>query len=145
LPKTFFPVAIVVFAVSLIFQRELITTNLLGYDTFGEFNVFSMADISSLWRPYLSFNQSELRDYNSMLSVTVLPTIYSKLMNIQGEWIFKIIYFLFYALVPLTMYEMYKHNFGKATAFLAVILFLLHSQDSLAKKDGKLSANYSLY
>jgi len=124
LPKTFFPVAIVVFAVSLIFQRELITTHLLGYDTFGEFNVFSMADISSLWRPYLSFNQSELRDYNSMLSVTVLPTIYSKLMNIQGEWIFKIIYFLFYALVPLTMYEMYKHNFGKATAFLAAFYFI---------------------
>ena len=52
------------------------------------------------------------------------PMIYSKLMNIQGEWIFKIIYFLFYALVPLTMYEMYKHNFGKATAFLAAFYFI---------------------
>ncbi len=124
LPTAFFPVAIAVIAVSLIFQRELITANLLGYDTFGEFHVFSMSDMSSLWRPYLSFNQSELRDYNSMLSVTVLPTIYSKLMNIQGEWIFKIIYFLFYALVPLTMYEMYKHNFGKATAFLAAFYFI---------------------
>jgi uncharacterized membrane protein len=124
LPAAFFPVAIAVIAISLIFHRELITTNLLGWDTFGEYHVFKLADMNSLWQPYLNFNQSELRDYNAMLSVTVLPTIYSKLMNISGEWIFKSLYFVLYAFVPLAMYEMYKHNFGRATAFLAAFYFI---------------------
>lgn len=124
LPTAFFPITIAVIAISLIFQRELITTNLLGWDTFGEFHVFHFVNTHSFWDAYLELGQSELRDYNSMLSVTVLPTIYSKLMNIQGEWIFKVLYYLLYIFVPLTMYEMYKHNFGKATAFLAAFYFI---------------------
>jgi uncharacterized membrane protein len=125
LPSTFFPIFIVIVAVSLIFQRELISQNLLGYDTFGEFYVFNATNTHSFWNASLLLTQPELRDYNSMLSVTILPTMYSKLMNISGEWIFKILYFLLYAFVPLSMYYMYKQNFGKATGFLAAFYFVL--------------------
>jgi uncharacterized membrane protein len=125
LPSTFFPIVIVIIAVSLVFQRELISQNLLGYDTFGEFYVFSATNTNSFWNASLLLTQPELRDYNSMLSVTILPTMYSKLMNISGELIFKILYFLLYAFVPLSMYYMYKQNFGKATGFLAAFYFVL--------------------
>ncbi len=125
LSSFFLPTAIVIIALSLIFQREFISQNLLGFDTFGEFYVFNSANTHSLWNPFLSLTQSELSDYNSMLSVTILPTIYSKLMNINGDWIFKILYFLLYAFVPLTMYQMYKQNFGAATGFLAAFYFII--------------------
>ena len=125
LPSEFFPIAIVIFAVSLTFQRELVSQNLLGYDTFGEFYVFSSANTHSFWNASLPLTQLELRDYNSCLSVTVLPTMFSKLMNISGEWIFKVLYFILYAFVPLTMYLMFKQNFGKATAFLSAFYFII--------------------
>ncbi|MCW4018865.1 MAG: DUF2206 domain-containing protein [Candidatus Bathyarchaeota archaeon] len=125
LPSSFFPIAVAVIGLSLIFQREFISANLLGYDTFGEFYVFSSTNTQSLWDPYLFLSQFELRDYNSMLSVTVLPTMFSQLLNITGEWIFKIPYFLLYCLVPLTMYQMYKQGFGKGIAFLGAFYFIL--------------------
>ncbi len=125
LPSLVLPAILVIVAVSLIFQREFITQNLLGFDTFGEFYVFSSANTHSLWNPFLSLTQSELSDYNSMLSVTILPTMYSKLLNLNGEWIFKILYFLLYAFVPLTMYQMYKQNFGIATGFLGAFYFMI--------------------
>ena len=125
LPSEFFPIAIVVFAISLILQRELISQNLFGYDTFGEFYVFSATNTHSFWNASLNLTQSELSDYNSCLSVTILPTMFSKLMNISGEWIFKVLYFVLYAFVPLTMYIMYKQNFGRVTAFLSAFYFVI--------------------
>ncbi len=125
LPTAFFPISIAVIALSLVFQSEFISQHIIGWDTFGEFYVFNSANTQSFWNAQLSLSQAELNDYNSMLSVTILPTIYSKLMNLQGEWVFKILYPLLFALVPLTMYQMYKQNFGKATAFLATFYFVL--------------------
>jgi uncharacterized membrane protein len=122
LPTSFFPVAIAVIALSLLFQNEFISQNITGWDTFGEFYVFNSANTNALWNSHLNIPQTELRDYNSMLSVTIL---YSKLMDIQGEWIFKIVYFIVFAFVPITMYQMYKNNFGKVTSFLATFYFVL--------------------
>jgi uncharacterized membrane protein len=107
------------------FQREFISKYLLGWDVFGEFFVFRLTSINSLWNATISLPVTEMLDYDAMLSVTILPTIYSNLLNIQGEWMFKVIYLLFYSLVPLTLYQMYKQEFGKLTAFLSAFYFVL--------------------
>ena len=137
LPVYFFPIVIVVIALSINFQRELISPYLIGYDTFGEYYVFSSASTHSFWNANLLLSQPELRDYNSMLSVTILPVLYSRLMNVSGEFVFKILYFILYAFVPLAMFQMYKQNFGKETAFLSAFYFIL-SLDSMEKNADKL-------
>ena len=124
MPVEAYPFAILIIALSLMFQGEFISSHLLGWDVFGEFYVFKLTFINALWNPLIHISTSDLLDYNSMLSVTVLPTVYSKLLNISGELVFKIFYLLFYSLVPLTMYQMYKHGFGKSTALLSAFYFI---------------------
>lgn len=125
MPSEFYPIAILIMAISLIFQVEFVSKNLFGWDVFGEFYVFKLTVTNSLWNPALSIQDYVLANYNSMLSLTILPTIYSELLNIPGEWIFKIVYFLLYAFVPLSIYQMYKQDFGKSTAFLSAFYFVL--------------------
>jgi uncharacterized membrane protein len=59
-----------------------------------------------------------------MLSVTVLPTILSNLMNVQGDWIFKIVFTIVFSLVPVGLYQLYQIQWDKKIAFAAVILFV---------------------
>ncbi len=124
-PSWLFPICILVIAVSLIFQLELVSHNLWGWDVFGEFYVFKLTDTSLAWKAALAIPDTILANYNSMLSVTILPTIYHVILNVQSEWIFKIVYFLIYAFVPLSMYQMYKQDLGKSAAFLSAFYFVL--------------------
>lgn len=124
-PFKLYPFVILIIAVSLIFQRQFISRYLLGSDVFGEFYVFRLTSTGSLWNATISTSARELLDYNGMLSVTILPTIYSSLLNVQGECVFKVVYFLLYSLVPLCLYQTYKREFGKDTAFLSAFYFVL--------------------
>ena len=62
--------------------------------------------------------------YNSMLSVTILPNVYSALTNFQNELVFKVLYSFIFALVPVTIYAMYKNETGKLVALLSVLFFI---------------------
>jgi uncharacterized membrane protein len=123
LPQYFFSITILVISISLTFQSEFISQHVIGWDTFGELYVFSYTNTHSFWNHGLALSQSELRDYNGMLSITILPTVYSKLMDFSPEWVIKTIYFLLFSIVPLTIYEMFRKNFGKAIAFLSAFYF----------------------
>lgn len=125
IPFELYGIVILIIAVSLMFQREFISRHLLGWDVFGEFYVFRLTNTNSLWNAAISTPAPELLNYNAMLSVTILPTIYSNLLNMQGELIFKVVYPLLYSLVPLSLYQMYKQEFGKPTAFLSAFYFVL--------------------
>ena len=70
-----FSFAILVIAVSLLFQRSLICDNLLGTDIYFEYYVFRLTKNNSFWNPGIPFEHVALRNYNAMLSVTILPTI----------------------------------------------------------------------
>jgi uncharacterized membrane protein len=123
LPTEFYPLAILIIALSLIFQRELLSQNLYGFDVFGEFYVFKITSLTGLWNPNLVIPVPQLLDYNSMLSVTVLPTVLINLSNIPQIWIFKVCYFLIYIFVPLAIYEAYRSDFGRSIAFLSAFYF----------------------
>ncbi len=123
LPNEFYPLAILVIALSLILQRELISQNIYGFDVFGEFYVFKVTSLSGLWNPNLAIPVPQLLDYNSMLSVTVLPTVLLNLSKIPSVWIFKVCYFLIYIFVPLAIYEAYRRDFGRSIAFLSAFYF----------------------
>lgn len=125
IPSETYPIVIMVIAVSLLFQIQFISKHLLGWDVLSEFYVFRLTSTNSLWNSAISSPMTALLNYNSMLSVTILPTIYSNLLNIPGEWIFKFVYLGLYLLVPLSMYQMYKQEFGKPVAFLSAFYFVL--------------------
>jgi len=125
IPHELYVIVILVIAISLMFQSEFISKYLMGWDVFGEFYVFRVTNANSFWNPALPLPVEELLDFNAMLSITILPTIYSSLLNIQGDLIFKVVYLLLYSLVPVSLYQMYKQEFGKSIAFLSAFYFVL--------------------
>jgi uncharacterized membrane protein len=126
IPAELYAVVILVIAVSFLFHSEFTSQYLQGWDVLGEFYVFRLTSINSLWNPQaIPLPVLPLLDYNAMLSVTILPTIYSNVLNIQGEWVFKFGYLLIYCFVPVSIYQTYKQGFGKSIAFLSAFYFAL--------------------
>ena len=124
-PPQIKPLVVLVIALSILFQIPFLSQHLIGWDIYEEFYAFRSTQINSLWNATLSSPLNEIVAYNGMLSVTVLPTVYSNLLNLNGEFVFRIVYLLFYSLVPLAIYQTYKGSFGTSVAFLSAFYFIL--------------------
>lgn len=117
-----YPIIIFSIGLALLISTALASKYVYGADIALEHGVFRETQaISSLdWEPY-SFEQIASK---SMLSVTILPTVYSNLMNIDGTLVFKIVYLLFFSLVPLGLYRLYQLRWGRRIAFASVFFFM---------------------
>jgi len=131
-PSRLFPLVILSISISLLFHASLVSKYLIGYDVFREYYVFRLTNDAAYWNPviwnrFIAPTTSDINTYNAMLSVTILPTIYSQLLNMEGIWIFKIIYPILFSLVPLGLYEIYKKQMRELPAFLSVFFFMASS------------------
>lgn len=126
LPRSFYPLAILAVSSALLLHTSLVTNFISGYDIHGEYHVFKSTDNAAFWNATYASYDLGLNKANSMLSDTILPTIYSKITNIEATWILKILFPLLLALVPLVLYKLYcgRAHFGKKHAFLAVMLLV---------------------
>ena len=119
--------AIFMIALALLFQTSLISNYILPYggDVPAEFYVFKTTQMHSLWNPVFQVaSDQNFGRFNAMLSITILPTIYSNMLGMDPTWVFKIIYPMIFALVPLGLYVLWQRYIGKKSAFLAVFLFM---------------------
>lgn len=125
-----YPFAILMIALALLFQVSLVSNYIVPYggDSPAEFYVFRITQISSHWNPIFSNPADEVFGrYNAMLSITVLPTVYTNMLGMDPTWVFKIIYPLIFAFVPLGLYVLWQPYIGKKFAFLAAFLFMAES------------------
>jgi len=115
---------LLLFAISafLLLQKSLVSNYIYGFDIHGEYYISRLIENNSYWNPTVI--KGYYADYNSMLSTTVLPVLYSNLMNLGITWIFKIIYPLIYSFVPLGVYILSKMHFGTKIAFLSTFFFI---------------------
>jgi uncharacterized membrane protein len=117
-PSKIYPLAIFAIAFFLLFSTTLISNYLIGADVHLESYFAQLTANNSIW------NWTIPNPYNGMLSVTILPTVYSKFMNLDITWVFKLVYPLIYALVPLALYLAYRKQTNPLVAFLAVFFFM---------------------
>ncbi|HBV98547.1 MAG: hypothetical protein JL50_20925 [Peptococcaceae bacterium BICA1-7] len=110
--------AIVMIAIALLWHWSLITPYLVGGDVHAEFYFFKLVTQSGYWNYHIS------NDYNAMLSITVLPAIYSIFTGLDPLWVFKLAYPVIYSFVPLALYEIYLCQVSKKESFLSVFLFM---------------------
>jgi len=115
-------------------QNALITKYVHGQgDQYLEFQVFKVTEIDHIWKSDFAqsstyYNDSITLTSYSMGSVTVLPAIFSQLSNIPDFWLFKLLYPIIVAIVPLGLYKLYSTQLeDKKMAFLAVIFFVIIS------------------
>ena len=127
-PENLFPFLILSIAIALVCQVPLTSKYIVGYDANLEYYVFRLTQINGHWG-FLNANLNPLGTltYNSMLSITVLPAVYSALMQAQGDTVFKILYPFIFCLIPLALYRICEKQFGKLIGLLSAFFFVFTS------------------
>ena len=120
IPAKLYPLAIWVMAISLILHYTLITNYVGVHD--GEFCQAKLVIENHFWE------WSGYGNYNSILSVTILPPIIHFLGNIRLTGLYKIIFPLFLSLLPLGVYVISKKHLDNKKSFLAAYLFLISTE-----------------
>ncbi|MDG6222380.1 MAG: DUF2206 domain-containing protein [Candidatus Bathyarchaeota archaeon] len=128
LPSNSYPIALFLISISILFHSSLISSYIVpfGSDIPAEYLLFQNTLTNSQWASVLptSIGSTMLNTYNNMLSVTILPTVYANLLNIDSFMLFKVLYPLIFSLVPLILYQLWQEYVDKKYAFIATFLFM---------------------
>lgn len=128
LPSDLYPFALLMIGISLLFHSSLISSYIVpfGSDIPGEFLLFQNTLNDFQWNQLFSpsMGYTLLNTYNNMLSITILPTVYSTLLNIDSFLMFKVLYPLIFSLIPLVLYQVWQYFIDKKYAFIAAFFFM---------------------
>jgi uncharacterized membrane protein len=127
LPPKFYPFVVVVIAISLLYHSSLISNNILSFSSDIHLENFAFQTTVNNARWSLPSSLAFFVEYgrvNAMLSVTILPTIYSTILNINSTWLIKILFPLLFSLVPLGLYQLFQRYVSKKFAFISTFLFM---------------------
>ena len=120
-PERLYPVVIFLISISLLLLLSLRSNHIIGVDTHMEYYFFQ----TTLNRLHWSvFGHSTL---DACLSISLLPTIYKSILNINSEFLFKILYSMMYSISPLIIYILSNKYIGEFYAFLASCFFMFQS------------------
>jgi len=128
-PSNLYPLAVLMIAISLLYHSSLISSYIIsfGSDVPVEYFVFKTTQRNAFWSSSnLYLGDIGYSRTQSMLSVTILPTIYSNLLNMDSTWVFKIISPLIFSFVPLGLYQVWNGYMGKKYAFISAFLFMAY-------------------
>ena len=118
IPTPLYPVAIFSIALALLWHAGLISNHLTGNDIFTEYYFYKQVVQQGIWAQAIPYK------YNNLLSITILPAVYTYFLNMSGEAVFKIVYPLLYALVPVALYTIYYKQLGNRQGFAAAFFFM---------------------
>jgi len=127
LPPRFYPFALLAIAISLLYHSALVSSYIFpfGSDVPVEYFVFKTTQNTAFWSPSLLFYGDVVYGrIHSMLSVSILPTAYSNLLNMDPAWIFKIVFPLIFSFLPLGLYQIWKGYVGEKYAFISSFVFV---------------------
>ena len=113
-----FPLIILVISLFLLFHMSFSSNFLVGWDIHNEYYFANLTSVNGLW------DRTIPHPYDGMLSVTILPIIYMDFLNLDLNWVFKLVYPLVFSLVPLTLYSAYRKKTGSTIALLSVFFFM---------------------
>ena len=126
--SSLYPVVIFAIALALLFPTTLSSHYLSGYDIHLESYLAQVTLSNQYWNSALmSTVSASINNYSTMLSITLLPTIYSNVLNVNIFFVFTIIYPLLFALVPVALFLIYERQIGSRFAFWSVFFFVSFS------------------
>ena len=129
LPSKLYPFAVLMIAIAVLYHSSLISNYIVpfGSDVPWEYFIFKTTENSARWSSTVPFFWDLYGRFNAMLSITILPTIYSSLLNIGPAWVFKMLYPLIFSFAPLGLYQIWQTYVGKKYAFISAFLFMAQS------------------
>jgi len=127
IPTKLYLFIVLIIAISLVYHSQMVSDKLLsfGSDSGGEVFVQKIVEKNAYWDPMNPYPESQSvgRTY-AMLSVTILPTIYSILLNLDSIIVFKLLYSFLFSFVPLGLYNLWKNLVGEKFAFISAFFFM---------------------
>jgi uncharacterized membrane protein len=118
IPSALYPLAVFVISLTLIFTVTLLGTWVRLGDVFIEWGLANEVLKTGVWNPNV-FN-----NYASMLSVVVLAPIYSLISSLELVWVFRLVYPIILALVPVCLYQIFRRQLNNKVAFLSCFFFM---------------------
>lgn len=107
------------FSLALLLMTSLRGWGIVGHDIQRESRVFQMTKEAGVWS--IDYLQDA---YNACMSVTILPTMFSELLSIPDAYIYKFLFQLIFALVPVLSFILISRYFSKFIAILSTILII---------------------
>jgi len=121
LNENVFPWAILMIGLAVLLSWWMRSWYISGLDANLEYWVFQATKQKSIW---LIDNYKNA--YNVMLSLTIFPTILSNIININGHFIFKLIFQIIFSFLPLVIFLIFKKFIKNNTLiFLGVFFFII--------------------
>lgn len=118
--QRYYPLALFLFALSILLSVSLRGWDITGHDIQREFNVFELTMQQGMW------DIAQFRDpYNACLSITLLPALLAKITGIPDAYIFKVVFQFIAAFAVIPAYFFVRRLHGPRDAFLAGFIFLL--------------------
>lgn len=118
IPQKLYPLLIFMVSLSLLLHCTLVSSYLWGADVNAEYYLSSLVSDNGIWNFGIGDN------INAMLSVVIIAPLFSILGSISLVWLFKIVYPLFFSLIPLGMYLVYRKLTNARMALLACLFFV---------------------
>jgi uncharacterized membrane protein len=125
-PK-FYSLFILSISIAIILQSSLISYNIVtfGSDIPSEYLAYTNTQQNMQWSIANPISgDAGFGRYNSMLSITILPTMYFEMLGIDSAIIFKLIFPLLFSLVPVCLYFLWKSRIGEKYALVSTFLFM---------------------
>ena len=120
LKENIYPWAILMISISLLLMYSLRSWHISGWDIHQEYQMFQFTKEYFIWRPANFLGHA----YNACLSITILPTILNAFLNINDEYIFKLIFQIIFSFVPVIVFFLSRRYVKSIVAFLASFFFM---------------------
>lgn len=122
IPKIVYPVAILMISISLLLMHGLRSSYVMGCDVHNEYHAFQVVAKNAFW------DISKYRGVlTACLSTSLLPAIYQGLLNMNGQYIYKLVYQLIFSITPLAVFVLSKKYVSELYAFIAAVFFMSQS------------------
>lgn len=119
IPLWEYPLAIYMISISIVLHVSLISSYPYGWNIDSEYYFSNLVSINGYWD---SNSQSSI--VNSLLSIVMIPPVYSKILGLDICWVFKSIFPFFHAAVPLAIFESSKMELSEREAFISTIFYM---------------------
>ncbi|WP_273277819.1 DUF2206 domain-containing protein [Methanothrix soehngenii] len=118
IPQKSYPKIIFLSSISIVLLMGMRSSYIIGTDAHLEYIFFQQTFSNERWQ---ILHKSTL---DSCLSISVLPAIYQSFLNVNPEYLFKILYPLLFSISPLVIYIIANNYVREISAFLASVFFM---------------------
>lgn len=108
-------------ALTVLLMTSLRGWDIVGHDIEREFRVYTLTHLNAHWNIGLDRNP-----YNACLSITILPEVFARLLNISGLIVFKVILQIIFAVCPVVIYLLLRQYTSRLSALTGSLLFICY-------------------